>query len=77
MYFRLLSPIEQVEVIAAGRSIRDLPRIEQRFGRARWRKLKGTAQVQLRDGSAHLAEVHWYEAAGRGRRLMKIKRLMD
>jgi hypothetical protein len=77
VYFHLLSPIEQVEMIAAGRSIRDLARIEQRYGVARWRKLKGLAQVQLRDGSVHLAEVHWYEAQGVGRRLMKIKRLMD
>lgn len=77
MYFRLLSAVEHVEVIAAGRSIRDLARIEQRFGRARWRKLKGQPQVQLPDGAVHLAGLHWYEAQGVGRRLMKIKRLLD
>ena len=28
------------------------------------------------NGSVHTAEVHWYEAAGIGRRELKIKRLL-
>jgi hypothetical protein len=37
------------------------------------RSEKGTANIQLADGSTHSAEVHWYEATGIGRREIKIK----
>jgi len=33
-------------------------------------------RVRLADGSFHLAEVHWYEAAGIGRKELKIKELL-
>lgn len=46
-------------------------------GKGRWRKLKGTAAVRLRDGTVHEAEVHWYEAHGIGQVEWKIKRLLD
>jgi hypothetical protein len=36
---------------------------------------QGVARVQLLDGSVHVAELHWYEAAGVGRKQFKIKRL--
>jgi hypothetical protein len=42
----------------------------------RWRKRKGIARVRLSDGSIHVAEVHWYEAAGIGRKEFKIKHLL-
>jgi hypothetical protein len=32
--------------------------------------------VRLGDGSVHLAEIHWYEAAGIGRKEFKIKHLL-
>jgi hypothetical protein len=35
------------------------------------------ASVELEDGTVRLAEVHWYEASGIGRREMKIKRYLD
>jgi hypothetical protein len=35
------------------------------------------ARVRLKDGSVLLAEVHWYEATGIGRREFKIKRYID
>lgn len=41
-----------------------------------WRKRKGIAEVRLSNGSAHLAEIHWYEAAGIGRKEFKIKSLL-
>ncbi len=72
--FTLVSEIENVEVIAVNRGIRDLARLNREFGRGRWRKLKGTAFVKLENGRARHAEVHWYEAHGIGRRDMKIKR---
>ena len=71
--FTLVSAIENIEVIAVNRGIRDLSRLNRLFGRGRWRKLKGTAYIKLPSGRIRLAEVHWYEAHGIGRRNMKIK----
>jgi hypothetical protein len=75
-WFRVVGEIEQVEVIAAGRSVREGARLRKTHGGTRWRKLKGTATVELPDGTTARAEVHWYEAHGIGRREMKIKRLL-
>jgi hypothetical protein len=33
-------------------------------------------RVRLSDGSIHMAEVHWCEAAGIGRKELKIKHLL-
>jgi len=46
------------------------------YERGRWRKRKGIARVRLADGTIHAAEVHWYEAAGIGRKEFKIKHLL-
>jgi hypothetical protein len=73
MDFEILGPIQNVETIAIGGSIRQLRRLRRRYGRGRWRKRKGTAQVRLRDATVHTAEIHWYEAHGIGRREFKIK----
>ena len=37
---------------------------------------RGIARVRLADGTVHLAEVHWYEAGGIGRKEYKIKQLL-
>jgi hypothetical protein len=71
--FEIVSEIKDVETIAVGRSIRALRRLNKRYGKGRWRKKKGTATVKLQDGSLRLAEVHWYEAHGIGKRDIKIK----
>ena len=47
------------------------------YGGSRWRKLKGKGLVELPDGSVALAELHWYEAHGLGRKDMKVKRLLE
>jgi hypothetical protein len=75
--FKIVGRITGVETIAVGRGIRELPALQARFGRGRWRKLKGTATVSLSDGTIRLAEVHWYEAHGIGKVRMKIKRYLD
>ena len=77
MGFELLGKITDVETIAAGTGIRELPRLRRVYGRSRWRKLKGLATVQLDDGTVGRSEVHWYEAHGIGRREMKIKHFLD
>ena len=77
MYFQILGEITDVETIATGSGIRELARLRRRYGRGRWRKRKGTAQVELAGGVVRLAELHWYEAAGIGQREFKIKRYLD
>jgi len=77
VYFRILGEITDVETIATGSGIRELARLWRRYGRGRWRKRKGTAQVELAGGVIRLAELHWYEAAGIGQREFKIKRYLD
>jgi hypothetical protein len=76
MRFEILGPISDVETFATGARIREIVRLRRIYGRGRWRKRKGTARVRLRDGSIHIAEVHWYEAAGIGRKELKIKHLL-
>jgi hypothetical protein len=76
MRFDILSEISEVETFATGSGIREVARLRRAYGRARWRKRKGIARVRLADGSIHLAELHWYEAAGIGRKEFKIKYLL-
>jgi hypothetical protein len=77
MHFEIVGQISEVEVIAAGSGIRILPLLRERYGRGRWRKLKGVANVRLPDGTIRSAEVHWFEAHGIGKRKMRIKRYLD
>lgn len=77
MDFEVVGEIEHVETFAAGSSIREIARLRKIYGRSRWRKRKGIARVRLADGATRLAEVHWYEAHGIGRRELKIKRYVD
>jgi hypothetical protein len=76
MRFDILGEISEVETFATGSGIRETARLRRTYGRARWRKRKGIAHVRLADGSIHLAELHWYEAAGIGRKEFKIKHLL-
>ena len=75
--FKLAGKLREIEIIAIGREIRELPILQKRFGRGRWRKLKGVADIALSDGRIRLAEVHWYEAHGIGKVRMKIKKYLD
>ena len=77
MKIEIASPVTAVEVIATGRSLRDRKRLVKFYGRGRWRKLKGLADIRLPDGRIGKAEIHWYEAHGIGRKEIKIKRLLD
>jgi hypothetical protein len=76
MPFEILSEISEVEIFAAGSRIREIARLRRIYGRGRWRKRKGIARIRLPDGSIHIAEVHWYEATGIGRKEFKIKHLL-
>lgn len=77
MYFEVVGEIENIEMIAAGKTIRDIARLREQYGPGRWRKLKGVARVRLLDGRIKQAEIHWYEAYGIGKRKLKIKRYWD
>jgi hypothetical protein len=74
--FEIIGPIDNIEVVAIGSSIRDIERLRKTYGIGRWRKLKGVAVVRLEDGFECAAELHWYEAHGLGKKEIKIKGLL-
>jgi hypothetical protein len=75
MTFEIVAEIRDIETMAVGGSIRDLRRLQKQYGAGRWRKLKGTGRVRLSDGTIVMAELHWYEAHGIGKKEVKIKRV--
>ncbi len=77
MHFEVVGEIADIETIAVGRGIRDLSRLQRLYGKGRWRKMKGQATIRLRSGRVRLAELHWYEAHGVGKKEMKRKRYLD
>ena len=77
MYFEIVGEVTHVETFAVASSIKEIARLRKLYGRGRWRKRKGIARVRLEDGATALAEVHWYEAHGIGRKEFKIKRYID
>ena len=76
MRFEILGEISDDETFAAGSAIREIARLRRVYGRGRWRKRKGIATIRLANGSIYRAELHWYEAAGIGRKEFKIKQLL-
>jgi hypothetical protein len=77
MHFQVVGELRNIETIATGKGIRELPRLRRVYGAARWRKRKGEATIQLGSGTVREAELHWYEAHGIGRVEYKIKRFLD
>jgi hypothetical protein len=77
MYFEIIGEIDKIDEIAVGGRIRDIMRIQKRYGLGRWRKLKGFAMVRLQSGKIRKAELHWYEAHGIGKKKLKIKSFLD
>ena len=73
MDFTIIGEITGAETFATGSGIRELARLRRLYGRGRWRKRKGIAKVKLSDQTVRMAEVHWYEAAGIGKKEFKIK----
>jgi hypothetical protein len=77
LFFEIIGELNNVETFAVGRSIRELPRLRRLYGQGRWRKRKGVAGIRLSNGRIRIAELHWYEATGIGKREFKIKRFVD
>ncbi len=77
MHFEILGEIQRTETIASGRSIRELRRLNRIHGKTTWRKRKGIAKIKLEDGTVKLAELHWYEGHGKGKKETKIKKYLE
>ncbi len=77
MSIQILGPIRHAETIATGRSIRDLARLVKLYGKGRWRKRKGIANIVTPTGARRRAEIHWYEADGIGPKEFKVKRYVS
>jgi hypothetical protein len=77
MQFVVVGQITDIEIIAVGSRIQILPFFRRKFGKGRWRKSKGKSYVKLQNGNVRFAEVHWFEAHGIGKRLMRIKNFLD
>ena len=77
MDFEIIGEIKDKEKVAIGQGIRELQNLKKLFGDVRWRKLKGVAHIRLSSGNVRLAELHWYEGHGVGKRKIKIKRFLD
>jgi hypothetical protein len=74
---RIVSEITSIENIAVSSQIKNLRRLRRLHGGKRWRKVKGSAYVELVNGEVRLAELHWYQAHGIGKKEIKVKRLLD
>ena len=75
--FDIIGAISHAETIARGAAIRELSRLRRTYGPGNWRKRKGVARIRPENGAVRLAELHWYEAHGIGRREFKRKRYLD
>jgi hypothetical protein len=76
MDFKIIGEIHTIETITTGRGIRELRRLNRAYGKTMWRKMKGIAKIRLSDGVIKLAELHWYEGHGRGKKEIKIKKYL-
>ncbi len=77
MYFEIIGNILWIETIASGHKIRELRRLNRIYGKTVWRKRKGVAKIRLADGAVKLAELHWHEGHGKGKKEIKIKKYLE
>lgn len=77
MNFDIIGEIYDIETVTKGLGIRDLSRLRKTYGYGSWRKMKGIARIRLATGRVRLAELHWYEAHGIGKKEIKRKRYLE
>lgn len=77
MNFDIIDEITKIETIAKGSGIRELNRLRKTYGPGNWIKMKGIARIRLPSGRIRLAELHWYEAHGIGKKEIKRKRYLE
>ena len=76
MKFDIIDEIKEIETIAKDSGIRDLTRLKKFYGLGNWKKMKGIAHIRLSSGKVKLAELHWYEAHGIGKKEIKRKKYL-
>jgi len=69
----ILGKIQDKVIIAKGHSVKIRNKLNKLYGNGNWRKMKGIARVRLTDNSVKLAEIHWFEAHGIGKKHIKVK----
>jgi hypothetical protein len=77
LIFEILEQISESETIAVNKSIRELKRLKKAYGGGRWRKMKGIFIIRFQSGEVCRAEIHWYEAHGKEKKDLKIKRFWN
>lgn len=77
MNFDIIGEITNTETIAKGSGIHEIERLRKTYGLGTWRKMKGVAKIRLTTGKVRLAELHWYEAHGIGKKEIKRKRYLE
>ena len=77
MNFEIISEITAIKTIVKGAGIRDINRLRRTYGPGNWKKMKGIARIRLSSGKVKLAELHWYEAHGIGKKEIKRKRYLE
>lgn len=59
MDFEIIGAIQNIETIAVGSRIRDVAYLQKVYGRGRWRKLKGIADVRLPNVTVEFDELNF------------------
>jgi len=59
MKLEIVGPIRQEKTFATRSGIREIARLRRVYGKGRWRKRKGIAEVRFDDGTTRTAEVRW------------------
>lgn len=77
MNFDIIDKITEIEIIAKGTGIRELNRLKKFYGLGNWKKMKGIARIRLSSGKIRLAELHWYEVHGIGKKEIKRKKYLE
>jgi len=77
MIFDIIDDITEIETIATGSGICELNRLRKMYGHGNWRKMKGITRIRLPSGRIRLAELHWYEAHGIGKKEIKRKKYLE
>jgi len=77
MNFDIIDEITAIETITKGTGIRELNRLRKFYGFGNWKKMKGIARIRLSSGKIRLAELHWYEAHGIGKKEIKRKKYLE
>ena len=77
MNFDIIEEITNIETIAIGSEICELNRLRKIYGPGNWKKMKGITRIRLPSGKIRLAELHWYEAHGIGKKEIKRKRYLE